>query len=165
MAPALLRCRGHPNIQASHPSTLELEEESFLTIRGDCIVCIECTGADELRRLATGKGLAKLFIVAMNPFLSPYIAYAIVDGFLPAKQPKRLIARKSAHRENSVIICSSLSASELPSDLRKLLRSNYTKCYALLVSSTLSDNIDAVYELVGCVVKDTSSTSRAGDKA
>ncbi len=165
MALTLLRCRGHPNIQASHPTTLELEEEPFLTIRGDCIVCIECTGAEELRRLTTGKGLAKLFIVAMNTFLSPYIAYTIIDGFLPAKRPKRLIVRKSAHRENSVIICSSLSASELPSDLRKLLRSNYTKCYALLVSSTLSDNIDAVYELAGCIVKDASSASRAGDKA
>jgi len=164
LALALSKCKGHPNIQASHPTTLELEEEPFLTIRGDCIVCVECTDADELRRLATRRGLAKLFIVAMNPFLSPYIAYAIVDGFLPAKQPRRLIVRKSAHRENSVIICSSLSASELPSDLRRLLRSNYTKCYALLVSSTLGGNVDAVYELAGCIVKDTSSSNGAGDK-
>jgi len=164
LALTLLRCRGHPDVQVSHPTTLELEEESFLTIRGDCIVCIECTGADELRKLAAGKGLVKLFIVAMNPFLSPYIAYAIVDGFLPAKQPKRLIVRKSTHRENSVIICSSLSALELPSDLRKLLRSNYTKCYALLVSSTLGGDVDAVYELAGCIVKDASSANGAGDK-
>ncbi len=162
---ALSRCKGHPNIQASHPTTLELEEESFLTIRGDCIVCIECTGADKLRRLAAGKGLAKLFIVAVNPFLSPYIAYAIVDGFLPAKKPKRLIVRKSAHRENSVMVCSSLGASELPIGLRKMLRSSYTKCYALIAFSTPGDNVDTIYELAGCIVKDAGSTSGARDKA
>ncbi len=161
----MLRCRGHPNVQAAHPTTLELEEESFLTIRGDCIVCVKCKGAGKLRELAAEKGLAKLFIIAINPFLSPYIAYAIIDGFFPAKYPERLIVRKSLRRENSISICSSLSASELPGSLRRLLKSSYTKCYVLVASSTLGDNVDTVYELARCIVKDTGSTSRAGDKA
>ncbi len=32
--------RGHPNIQAAHPSTLEITKEETLTKRGDCIIAV-----------------------------------------------------------------------------------------------------------------------------
>ena len=34
-------CRGHPNVQLTHESTLEFSPETFLGVRGDCILCIE----------------------------------------------------------------------------------------------------------------------------
>ncbi len=34
------RCRGHPNVRATHRSTLEFTREEHLTPRGDCIVCV-----------------------------------------------------------------------------------------------------------------------------
>ena len=158
----LATCRGHPNIQADHDTTLELEEAPILTIRGDCVVCVECRNTRPLRETAAKKALAKLVIAAMNPFIKPYIAYTVIDGFLPGESPRRLVVRKSNYRDDSLMICSSLSASELPADVKKLLRSSYTRCYVLLVSSTLGTDIDTVYELAGCVVKDTGDTNNPG---
>jgi len=40
----LVRARGHPNIRATHPTTLEITKETHLTPRGDCIIAV---GADK----------------------------------------------------------------------------------------------------------------------
>ncbi len=36
----ITRCRGHPNVQLTHRGTLEISCDSYLTVRGDCILCI-----------------------------------------------------------------------------------------------------------------------------
>jgi hypothetical protein len=36
-----IHCRGHPNVKATHRSTLEFTKEDYLTPRGDCIICIK----------------------------------------------------------------------------------------------------------------------------
>ena len=36
-----MTCRGHPNIQLTHETTLEFSPDNYLGIRGDCILCIE----------------------------------------------------------------------------------------------------------------------------
>ncbi|MHA1685117.1 MAG: DUF371 domain-containing protein [Candidatus Heimdallarchaeaceae archaeon] len=38
-----LTCKGHENILALHPSTIEITREHFLTLRGDCIIGINAT--------------------------------------------------------------------------------------------------------------------------
>jgi hypothetical protein len=40
----LIRCRGHPLVASSHPTTFELTKETHLTPAGDCIIGI---GADK----------------------------------------------------------------------------------------------------------------------
>ena len=43
--------RGHPNIRAEHPTTLEVTKDDFLTPRGDCIVGIASNkGASDINR-------------------------------------------------------------------------------------------------------------------
>lgn len=37
----VIHCRGHPNVKATHRSTLEFTKEDYLTPRGDCIICVE----------------------------------------------------------------------------------------------------------------------------
>ena len=44
MPAELVRARGHPNVRATHPTTLEITRETHLTPRGDCIVAV---GADK----------------------------------------------------------------------------------------------------------------------
>jgi len=160
----LLRCRGHPNVQAYHETTLELEESNVLTVRGDCIICTSCSNTDKARRLAARKGIARALLVAVNPFIEPYIASAEVNGFLPGREPRRLIIRRSSYVGDSLVVCSDRSASQLPAEMRKLLQSSYTMCYALLVASILSDDIDSIYELAGCIIEDTLSPSSAGNQ-
>lgn len=36
-------CTGHPNVLASHKTTLEFTTEDFLTLKGDCIVGIHAS--------------------------------------------------------------------------------------------------------------------------
>jgi len=47
MPAEVVRARGHPNVRATHPTTLEITREVHLTPRGDCIVAV---GADKAAR-------------------------------------------------------------------------------------------------------------------
>lgn len=45
----VIRCRGHPNIRARHPTTFEVTTEESLTTAGDCIIAVEADkGAADL---------------------------------------------------------------------------------------------------------------------
>ncbi len=37
-------CRGHPNITALHPSTIEFTSDTHMTEKGDCIIGVESSG-------------------------------------------------------------------------------------------------------------------------
>jgi uncharacterized protein len=39
-ATELVRCRGHPLVQGTHPSTFEVTRDQVLTLQGDCIIGI-----------------------------------------------------------------------------------------------------------------------------
>jgi len=39
-----IRCRGHPLVRGTHPTTFEITKETRLTLAGDCIIAI---GADK----------------------------------------------------------------------------------------------------------------------
>jgi len=43
-AVAIIRCRGHPLVRGTHPTTFEVTKEAHLTEAGDCIIGI---GADK----------------------------------------------------------------------------------------------------------------------
>ena len=151
---ALLRCRGHPNVQAHHRSTLELEEESRLTVRGDCVVCVSCQGSDVARECSSMKGLGKLVIAALRPY-PPGVEAAGVDGYTPGQRPGRLIARRGCHLSNSILVGASHSAGSLPPRLRRSLSSGFTRCLALLVSyrpEGVDEDVHPVDALPGCVV-------------
>ncbi len=36
----LVKCRGHPLVRGTHPTTFEVTKERELTSRGDCIICV-----------------------------------------------------------------------------------------------------------------------------
>ncbi|MEM4481130.1 MAG: DUF371 domain-containing protein [Desulfurococcaceae archaeon] len=41
----VIKAKGHPNIKASHRTTFEVTKESFLTLRGDCIIGVSADKA------------------------------------------------------------------------------------------------------------------------
>ena len=153
----LLRCRGHPDVQLYHSSTLEIETEERLTVRGDCIACVSCRGdVERLEEAASGKGLGKLVLAALFPW-PPRLAWGVVDGLLPGERPGgRLVARKSCHRRGSLLVAASRSAAELPRELALTLSSGFARCLAVYASFTpegFEEEVDAVYEAAGCVVE------------
>lgn len=74
--PFVFRCRGHPNIRATHAKTLELTADSAITEAGTCIVGVDCQVDEDallqLRgavrvRLSCG-GAADVLSARINPF-------------------------------------------------------------------------------------------------
>lgn len=158
---ALLRCRGHPNVQLYHESTLELEKEARLTIRGDCIACIGCRDGGEAE-CASRRGLAKLYIAAFNSFYaaSGKVGVVAIDGLAPGVKPGRSIVRKSCYAQDSLVLRASVSARDLPASIKSLLQSSFTRCTALyIVFTPASINVDSIYELSGCIVENTPGSS------
>ncbi len=124
-----LSCRGHPNVQLAHETTFELESRDVLTPRGDCIACISCEGVEGVSDCAGREGLAVLYIVAANPWDG--LAAARVYGLSPGRKPSRLVARKSMHRVDSIIVGSNVAARELAELLGELPKSPFTRCFVL----------------------------------
>ena len=153
----LYQCRGHPNVQLAHDTTLELTSESRLTPRGDCIACISCRGEG---RCLSRKGLGKLFIAALG-LEEPHYAGIVIDGIAPgAARMERMIVRKSRHGSDTLLAEASRAASGVGHPLRRLLASSFTRCYALFV--VLDVNPKDV--LAGRVVKDAGDPSQgSGD--
>lgn len=149
----LYRCRGHPNVQLVHDTTLELTSEDRLTPRGDCIACVSCRGEG---KCLSRKGLGKLFIAALG-LEEPHYAGIVVDGIAPgAARVERMVARKSRHGGDTILAEASRAASDAGRPLRKLLASSFTRCYALFV--VLDINPEDV--LTGRVVEDTGDPSQ-----
>lgn len=131
----VIKCRGHPNIQATHSSTLEFEEKESLTPRGDCIVCISCS------KITTNNchlypGYAKVLLIAMQP-LPPAISSLEIHGRPSLDKTRRLIIRKSTERKNALLIQASKAARDIPLTMKKLLQSPFTNCIALYASLNL----------------------------
>lgn len=124
-------CRGSPNVQLYHDTTLELEREPRITPRGTCIFGISC------RPLASkcdlGEGFAKLILYCFNPAEKNH-AFYICHGFSPkTRKGDRLIARKSYFEENSIIIGSDCVASNARRALGRCCSSVFSHCIAVII--------------------------------
>ena len=70
---------GHPNICATHPTTLEFTKDSNLTVRGDCIVGVsvtfgsklnECLNNPRITITIEAKGISETITATPNPTFS-----------------------------------------------------------------------------------------------
>lgn len=120
-----LRCRGHPNITARHPTTLEVTREDHLSSRGDCIVGI---GSDK-----GAAGLSPLFVKALarddallvSRFSCQGTVMEIISrgsSAMTFTHPADLVWRKSMFVcGRTVGIRSDSAAGDFPRDLVRLL--------------------------------------------
>ena len=95
-------CKGHPNITATHPTTLAVTRDPEVTRRGDCFICV---GAEYeltpsfLARLRTAKcvritikasGKTEVIIAQGHPSLNP--------------SGKELVVRKSDYIDSRTLV-------------------------------------------------------------
>ena len=142
----LIRCRGHPNVQLAHPSTLELDRRGRLTPRGDCVACVSCRGGG---RCAAKRGLAAMYfaVLALEP---PFYAGFRVFGVSPGRPVgERMVVRRSLHPADSVMVAASTPARGVPGEARRLLASSFSRCLVLHVVL----DVDAEDVLAGGVVE------------
>jgi hypothetical protein len=150
----LIRCNGHPNVQLTHGSTLELTSSDVLTTRGDCVACVSC----RLRgRCLARRGLGKLMIAALG-LEPPYVATSVVDGIAAGNaRPERMVVRRSSHPVDTLLASASRPAAGLPGGLRRLLASSFTRCLALLVVL----EVEPEDVLAGSIVEDTGDSEES----
>jgi len=124
----VVRARGHPNVRATHPITLEITRETHLTPRGDCIIAVGADkGARDLseafKRAARREG-ARIIITIEVP--SKGLRATVEARGHPAlsfEHPTDIVVRKSDYVcGRTVAIKADKAARDLPRELIEALR-------------------------------------------
>jgi hypothetical protein len=93
-----LSARGHPDIGASHPSTLEITKDAGVTKRGDCIVAVQATkGLTNLSgrfRRASMNDSARIIIELRTAGITERI-HGRGSHLLSLTDPEEMVVRKS----------------------------------------------------------------------
>lgn len=128
---------GHENVRATHPTTLEVTKDDYLTPRGDCIVGIKSSkGASDLRQcvkeiLKSGGSLLAVIVTEDGHF--DYLE-AEGSGKLTFKNSQKLIIRKSDYVDDSTIgLRSSKASRDLGEELVEALKQK-EKGYLVLIA-------------------------------
>ncbi len=127
---------GHPNISATHRSTLEVTKESDLTHSGDCIIAV---GADKGARDLSGelKQLLRVEGSRISLFIRAGELEEVALGRghpkLSPQNPTSMVFRKSAYLcDRTVMIQADKAARSLSHDLVDLLRLEETAVELIL---------------------------------
>jgi hypothetical protein len=122
----VIYCRGHRNVTARHPTTLEITTEDRLTPQGDCIIGIGAgRGLSGLsahfRSLLAGDD-AELVTLLLCGGLEVTI-HSYGSGAMTLDHPSDLVWRKSSYVcGRTVGIRSDIASSDLPREMIDLLK-------------------------------------------
>ena len=124
----VVRARGHPNVRATHPTTLEITREEHLTPRGDCIVAVGADkGARDLseafKRAAREQGARITITIEVPSRGLRAVIHARGHPGLTFEHPTDLVVRKSDFVcGRTVAIRADKAARDLPRELVEALR-------------------------------------------
>ncbi|MEM3671170.1 MAG: DUF371 domain-containing protein [Thermoprotei archaeon] len=114
---------GHPNIRATHPTTLEFTTEPHVTLRGDCVVGVACTMAAftlpaDFKRIARSQGSQITFEISSMGVAD--VVTGIGDPLLDFSNTVSMVIRKSGYVSDRTV---ALKADKAAADLsRRLIR-------------------------------------------
>ena len=98
-------CYGHENVRAAHRSTLEFTTDSYLTPRGDCILCIKASkGLRDLSpefKKALREGRKLLVRIRVDNLMEEVVAYG--DRGLTFESGNSMIIRKSTYTDGRTL--------------------------------------------------------------
>ncbi len=127
MAPMeVFKARGHPNIRASHRTTLMVTKEEDITVRGDCIVAVAAEkGLRELDPRVRGsmrrEGARICLLLEAGPFIFKVSGFG--DPSLSLSHPKDMVVRKGEYIcERTLMIRADKAARDIPEPLLRLLQ-------------------------------------------
>ncbi len=124
------RCRGHRNVLATHRSTLEMTTESYLTPKGDCIICVEAEKAvrdlnDDIKRALRSGAKVEVRISAGN--LSDVIMARGSPRLLLTDDVSMVIRRSTYIDARTLAVRANKAAKDLDRRLVELLRDPRTE--------------------------------------
>ncbi len=120
-----VRARGHPNVRATHRSTLEVTRDGYLTPRGDCIIGVSADKAaadlsPSFKDLLRSGGRLIIAVVAGGVY---DIIRARGSPHLTMGDTRSIVVRRSRYVDGrTVAVGSDKAAADLRRDLVDLLR-------------------------------------------
>jgi len=115
-----LKAYGHPNIKATHRSTLEFTKDSYITEKGDCIVGINATKSprdlnEDLRIILRGRSIV-MVLMRIGDLFDWIVGFG--DPRLTLNDESRMIIRKSTYIDDSTLM---IRANKAAADLDRNL--------------------------------------------
>ncbi|MGB9709848.1 MAG: DUF371 domain-containing protein [Infirmifilum sp.] len=143
--------RGHPNIKASHRTTLEITKDAWLTPRGDCIIAVSSNkSASDLNpqlKKALKDGLWLVFIISALKINEYDYLVARGSPSLLFTDSRSLVIRKSSYIDGRTIaINSNKAAKDIHLKIREYLKSPDATIRVLLIATNSPDAVLAKLE-------------------
>ena len=126
IAADVVRARGHPNVRATHQSTLEITKETFLTPRGDCIIGVSADKAaadlnDRIKSVLKNDESLVLVIIRVENLFTSVMARGSRSLLLTSETS--IVVRKSTYIDDrTVAIKSDKAAIDIPRRITQKLR-------------------------------------------
>ena len=128
----MIVARGHPNVRATHRTTLEITKESHLTPRGDCIigVCASKSIAEidgQIKDWLRSGGRVEIEIVLPQYGLKDRL-FAFGSERLSFRHPTDIVVRKSDYVcDRTLAIKATKAAKDLNREIVELLKDPKTE--------------------------------------
>lgn len=151
----IIIARGHPNIKATHKTTIEITKENYLTPRGDCIIGVASNKSandlrPELKNILKQDNTIAVFILYVGELMDYILATGSKN--LLIQDEKKLIIRKSTYIEPATIaIRSNKAAKDIDRRMVEKLRDPNTILKIYIVGLTL-DEIKPINISIGSIV-------------
>lgn len=117
---------GHPQVSATHPTTLEITTDDYLTSRGDCIVAVRATHGLRGFPPKLKEALSKDDRRAVLTIRVGRQAFQVVgkgSNGLTFQHPREIVVRKSGFvSDRTLLVSADKAAKDIPRSLVRLLQ-------------------------------------------
>ena len=120
------RASGHENIRASHRTTLMTTTENHLTLRGNCIICVNAEKGlrdlpQEMKKMA--KNSETVITLSINVGAQSFTVKGRGDPKLTYSNAKDIVARKSSYTcDRTLMVNADKAAHDMDKSFVSLLR-------------------------------------------
>jgi len=122
----VIKAYGHPNIRATHRSTLEITKEESLTPRGDCIIAVKADKglyelSDEFKRVVGREGSKIKLIIEVGGLKEEITGFG--SPKLTLSHPTDIVCRKSSYTcDRTLMIKANKAAIDIDRKIVKKLK-------------------------------------------
>ncbi|MEM4717148.1 MAG: DUF371 domain-containing protein [Desulfurococcaceae archaeon] len=144
----IVKARGHPNIKATHSTTLEITKDPDLTPRGDCIIGVNADKSaidlsEDFKKCLIQEDTILITVIEVNKLRDLVLAEG--DPRLILSDENKIILRKSNFIEPATIgIKANKAARDIRRDIVDLLRSRETLLHVYFYVLSLNE-ITSIY--------------------
>ncbi|MEM0367840.1 MAG: DUF371 domain-containing protein [Desulfurococcaceae archaeon] len=148
----IIRAKGHPNIRATHRTTLEITKDNDVTPRGDCIIGVSADKAafdlnEDFKRCLRRENSILVLVLKVNELKDVILAEG--SPILTLSDKNRIIIRKSTYIEPATIgVRANKASMDIKRSIVELLRNPNTILIVYLYVLQL-DEITSIYSNSG----------------